>query len=139
DTTPVSEYGEVEMHADGAVTVLSGITPNGQGHETSMAQITAATLHVPVERVTVLHSDTGRVPKGEGTWGSRSLQLAGPSVLRAAGEVVDQGRRVAAHLLEAAPEDVRFEGGRFELAGAPDRALGWADVAAEVGRIAARR
>jgi len=134
DTTPTSEFASVEVHADGSVTVLAGITPNGQGHETSLAQVAAAALQVPFEAVRVVHSDTDAVSKGQGTWGSRSLQVAGPSVLRGAQEVVEQGRQVAAHLLEVSPQDVRFDHGRFAVAGVPDRAVTWTDVAAEVAR-----
>jgi len=136
DETPTSEFASVEVHPDGSVTVLAGITPNGQGHETSLAQVAASALHVPFDAVRVLHSDTDAVSKGQGTWGSRSLQVAGPSVLRGAEEAIEQGRRVAAHLLEVSAEDIRFERGRFEVAGAPDRAVTWPDVAGEVARLA---
>src|SRR4029453_12931773 len=80
-----AEFGAVSVEADGRVVVTSGSVPHGQGHETMWAQIASATLGVPFESVRVVHSDTGRVHHGTGTFGSRSLQLAGSAVLRASG------------------------------------------------------
>lgn len=126
------EFGSAQVHPDGTVTVLAGTSPQGQGHGTAYAQIASTVLGVSLESVRVIESDTGVVPRGMGTMGSRSLQMAGNAVHRACEEVVDQARRVAARLLEAAPEDVvRFDGGRFGVAGVPARALGWAELAAE--------
>ncbi len=127
------EFGSVEIHPNGTATVLTGTTPHGQGHETAWAQIVAGTLGVPFDSVRVVHSDTAAVPRGKGTGGSRSLQIGGSAVLRAGEEVVEQARRVAGHLLEAAPEDVvQFDDGRFGVAGAPDTGLSWADLARAV-------
>jgi carbon-monoxide dehydrogenase large subunit len=126
-----SEFGSVEVHADGTVTVQTGTSPHGQGHATAFAQIAAETLKVPLEAVTVVHSDTGVVPRGEGTMGSRSAQVGGSAVLQASEAVLEKARRVAAHLLEAGPEDVvLFDDGRIGIAGAPDRALSWSELAA---------
>ncbi|HEY5860348.1 MAG TPA: xanthine dehydrogenase family protein molybdopterin-binding subunit, partial [Actinomycetota bacterium] len=75
------EFGAVQVHEDGSITVETGTSPHGQGHETAFAQITSAVLGVPFESITVVHSDTGRVRRGAGTWGSRSLQAGGSSVL----------------------------------------------------------
>src|SRR6266581_2348705 len=80
DGPPASEYGSVEVHADGTVTVATGISPHGQGHETSLAQIAAATLGVPFDAVTVVTSDTGLLPRGEALWGARSQPMTGPAV-----------------------------------------------------------
>jgi carbon-monoxide dehydrogenase large subunit len=124
------ELGAVEVGADGRVTVRVGTSSHGQGHETAFAQLAAGLLEVPIEAVRVLHSDTAEVARGEGTFGSRSLQTAGGSVYEAAETVIDRARRLAAHLLEAAPEDVSLlPGGRFGVAGAPDTALSWAELA----------
>ena len=79
------EFGSVEVDPDGGVTVLTGVTPHGQGHETAFAQIAAAVLGVPFDAVRVVHSDTGVVPRGQGTWGSRSLQAGGSAVVEQAG------------------------------------------------------
>jgi carbon-monoxide dehydrogenase large subunit len=124
------EFGSVEVGADGAVTVLTGISPHGQGHETSLAQIVSGVLQVPFETVRVIHSDTGVVPKGHGTYGSRSLQLGGSAVFERSNEVVAKARRLAAHALEVDEADVVLGESGFHPAGAPDRALTWAEVAA---------
>jgi carbon-monoxide dehydrogenase large subunit len=129
DGPPTSEYGSVEVHPDGTVTVATGISPHGQGHETSLAQIAAGTLGVPFEAVRVVHSDTGLLPRGEGTWGSRSLQMAGPAVLSASQNVVEKARHIVAHLLEVSVEDVVQADGRIGVVGAPERSLTWAEIA----------
>jgi aerobic carbon-monoxide dehydrogenase large subunit len=126
-----SEFGAVDVGPDGSVTVRTGTSPHGQGHATAFAQIVADTLNVPIDRVTVVHSDTALVPRGEGTMGSRSGQVGGSAVLRASEGVLEKARRLAAHLLEAAVEDVVvLEDGRMGIAGAPDRALTWSELAA---------
>jgi carbon-monoxide dehydrogenase large subunit len=130
------EFAEVRVGEDGAVTVLAGTSSHGQGHETAFAQLAAGILAIPIDRVRVVHSDTALVERGEGTWGSRSLQVGGSSVAIRAGEVVERARRLAAELLEADEADV--EGpveGAFRVAGAPVRTLTWA----ELGREASAR
>jgi aerobic carbon-monoxide dehydrogenase large subunit len=123
------EYAAVEIGADGRATVSVGTTPAGHGHETAYAQLTSASLGIPFDDVTVVHSDTGLVARGEGTWGSRSLQIGGSSVFEQAEAVVEKGREVAAALLEVDAADVeRVEGG-FAVVGAPDRIVGWGEVA----------
>ncbi|HYH48431.1 MAG TPA: xanthine dehydrogenase family protein molybdopterin-binding subunit [Acidimicrobiia bacterium] len=127
---PVPEFGSVEVHADGSVTAQTGTSPHGQGHETAFAQIISATLGVPMEKVTLLHSDTAVVPEGQGTYGSRSLQLGGSSILVASEQVLKLARERAADLLEANLDDVvLFDDGRFGVAGTPARSLGWEDLA----------
>ena len=123
------EFASVEVDGDGRALVAIGTSPHGQGHETAFAQIAAAVLGIPFGDVTVVHSDTGRVARGEGTWGSRSLQIGGCSVFEQAEAVVERGREVASALLEVDPEDVeRVERG-FAVRGAPDRSVGWPEVA----------
>ena len=123
------EFASVEVDGDGRALVAVGTSPHGQGHETAFGQIAAAVLGIPFDAVTVVHSDTGRVARGEGTWGSRSLQIGGSSVFEQAEAVVERGCQVASALLEVDPEDVeRVEGG-FAVLGAPDRSVGWAEVA----------
>jgi carbon-monoxide dehydrogenase large subunit len=133
------EFGAVEVASDGTVTVRVGTSPQGQGHETAFAQLTAATLGVPMEAVRVVHSDTGLVPRGEGTYGSRTLQVGGTAVFEAASAVVRKAREIASHVLEVAPEDVvTFGDGRVGVAGAPERSMTWAELAAaaeEPGRL----
>jgi carbon-monoxide dehydrogenase large subunit len=124
------EFAAVEIDADGHATVAVGTTPAGHGHETAFAQLASASLGIPFEEVTVVHSDTGLVARGEGTWGSRSLQVGGSSVYEQAEAVVEKGREVAAALLEVDVADVeRVEGG-FTVVGAPDRGVRWSAVAA---------
>lgn len=125
-----NEFGSVEVHPDGSVTVLTGTSPHGQGHETAWAQIVSDTLGVPLESVTVLHSDTKIVPSGGGTMGSRSAQLGGSAVLTASQAVLEKAKQLAAHLLEAASEDiVVFEDGRLGVAGSPQSGVTWARLA----------
>jgi carbon-monoxide dehydrogenase large subunit len=124
------EFGSVEVGSDGTVTVVSGLTPQGQGHETALAQIAAGMLGVPFDSVRVIHSDTGLVESGQGTWGSRSLQIGGSAVWERSREVLEKARRIAARALEVSEEDVVVHDGRgLGVAGAPDAAVGWAELA----------
>ncbi len=125
------EHASVEIAADGVTTVRVGTSSQGQGHETAFAQVTSGILGVPLERVRVLHSDTAEVPRGEGTFGSRSLQIGGTAVFRAAEQVLEKARLLAAHLLEVAAEDVvGIEDGRFGVVGSPDTSVSLSDLAA---------
>ena len=132
------EFGSVEVHDDGTVSVVTGSVPHGQGHETTWAQIASATLGVPFELVRVVHSDTALVDHGTGTFGSRSTQLAGSAVREAAEVVLDQARALAAELLEASPDDVVvLDDGRVGVAGVPASGRSWAELAAEASRRSA--
>ncbi len=125
------EYGKVTVDDDGGATVAVGTSGHGQGHATSFAMIVADRLGIPMEQVRFVQSDTAAVPRGGGTGGSRSLQLAGSSVLVAADTVLGRAREVVASALEASPEDVVVtDDGRVGIAGVPDRALSWREVAA---------
>jgi aerobic carbon-monoxide dehydrogenase large subunit len=125
-----SELGSARVEANGSVVVTAGTTASGQGHETAYAQLVSSLLDVAIENVTVVQSDTGMVGSGDGTYGSRSLQLGGSALRGACIELVDAARAEAARRLEAAGDDiVRFEGGRFGVKGVPGSALGWADLA----------
>ncbi len=126
------EAGGVEMDADGSVTVRTGSSPHGQGHETSWAQIASEQLGVPAESVRVLHGDTDACPRGIGTFGSRSAPVGGAAVFSNAETVREQARLAAAELLEAAASDIRFENGRFFVTGSPTRGVGWSEIAAFV-------
>jgi carbon-monoxide dehydrogenase large subunit len=124
------EFGAVQVEPSGIVTVFTGTSPHGQGHETAFAQIASGVLGVPFEGVRVVHSDSALVERGEGTWGSRSLQAGGSSVLERSNEVVDRARQIAAHMMEVDTADL--EGpidGMFGVAGAPDKAVSWAELA----------
>jgi aerobic carbon-monoxide dehydrogenase large subunit len=123
------EWGGVQVDPDGTIVVRSGTTSFGQGHETTLAQIAAEQLGVPIEAVRIVQSDTDAVERGLGTVGSRSMQHGGSAVLEAARSVRDKARDLAAHLLEAAPQDVIFVAGTVGVAGVPQRALTWAELA----------
>ncbi|SEG34424.1 carbon-monoxide dehydrogenase large subunit [Thermomonospora echinospora] len=123
------EHASVRVLPSGKVEVVTGSSAHGQGHETAWAQITADRLGVPFEDVRVLHGDTSVSPKGMDTYGSRSLAVGGIALVNACDKVVDKARRVAAHLLEAAEEDLEFTGGRFSVRGVPDQARTIQEVA----------
>jgi carbon-monoxide dehydrogenase large subunit len=126
-----SEFGEVVVEPSGRIVARTGVSPHGQGHETAFAELVAATLGVGADQVAVVHSDTAALPRGDGTMGSRSLQVGGSAVAEAAGRVLELARALAAHLLEAPVEDVAlFPGEGLGVAGAPETALGWAELAA---------
>jgi aerobic carbon-monoxide dehydrogenase large subunit len=125
------EFGSVEVHPDGRVTVVTGTTPTGQGHETAWAQLVAGTLSVDMAAITVVHSDTARVKRGGGTMGSRSLQLGGSAVLAASRRVLEKAIRLASHVLEVDEADVVVApDGGLAISGAPGRRLSWAELAA---------
>src|SRR5712692_1401720 len=122
---PISgqEGTTVRLEPSGAVTVLTGVTDQGQGTRTAFAQIVADELSVPHEAVTVISGDTAMVPYGGGTWASRGMAIGGSATLRAAGLLGERIRRVAATLLEAAPADIEVTDGSVGVRGTPDRAL----------------
>ncbi|ARA93169.1 MAG: xanthine dehydrogenase family protein molybdopterin-binding subunit [Bacteroidetes bacterium] len=122
------ESGGIRVHPTGKVEVFTGTHSHGQGHETTFAQIVAHELGIPLENVEVVHGDTSRVPFGMGTYGSRSLAVGGSAIMRALDKVKDKARKIAAHKLEAAEEDVEFVDGTFRVKGT-DRTIGFGDVA----------
>ncbi len=122
------EYGSVRIDPEGKALVLTGTSPQGQGHHTTWAQIVAHILQVPLEDVTVKHGDTQVVPRGTGTFGSRSAPVGGSAVYRNAEVVRDRAIKIAAHLLEAAIEDMTLEGGRFFVRGSPMRTITWQQI-----------
>jgi carbon-monoxide dehydrogenase large subunit len=124
------EWGSVTIEDDGSVTARVGTSAHGQGHETAFSQILSDTLGVPFENVRVVHSDTNEVKTGMGTAGSRSAQIGGSVLLLAGREVLDQAKRIAAHVLEANPADVVVSDGGLEVAGVPVSRLSWAELAA---------
>jgi carbon-monoxide dehydrogenase large subunit len=124
------ESATVRAHADGTVTVVTGTSPHGQGHETAWSQLVSAELGVAMDRIVVVHGDTATVPVGVGTFGSRSAAVGGTAVHLAASEVGEKARRLAAHLLEAAAADIVINDGRWQVRGAPSRAVTFAEIAA---------
>ena len=124
------EHGAARLEADGSFTVYSGTTPSGQGHETAFAQVASAVLRVPLEHIKVVTSDTGLIASGDGSYGSRSLQLGGSAVRAACVSLVEKARDAAAHRLEASVDDVEMMQGGFRVRGAPSSIVTWADLAA---------
>ncbi|MFZ5549088.1 MAG: xanthine dehydrogenase family protein molybdopterin-binding subunit [Pseudomonadota bacterium] len=122
------EAGEVRVHPTGKVTIFTGSHSHGQGHETTFAQVVADRLGIALEDVEIEHGDTGKILFGMGTYGSRSLAVGGTAIVKALDKVVAKGKKIAAHLLEAADTDIEFEGGQFKVAGT-DKAIPFAQVA----------
>ena len=111
------ECGEVRVHPTGSVTVFTGSHSHGQGHETTFAQVVAARLGLSPEQVDIVHGDTGRVPFGMGTYGSRSISVGGAAIMRALDKIEAKAKKIAAHLMEASDADVDFVGGEFKVKG----------------------
>ncbi|MEZ0578257.1 xanthine dehydrogenase family protein molybdopterin-binding subunit [Nocardioides sp. MH1] len=111
------EHAEIRMLPTGKVEVITGTSPHGQGHETAWSQIVADRLGVPFEDVEVLHGDTQVSVRGLDTYGSRSLVVGGEALVLAADKVVERAKPIAAHLLEASPDDLEFTGGRLQVRG----------------------
>jgi len=122
------ESAAVRVHPTGSVSVLTGSHSHGQGHETTFSQLVADTLGIPIDSVEIVHGDTAKIPYGMGTYGSRSLAVGGTAIVKAMDKVVAKGRKIAAHLLEAAEADVEFKDGKFSVAGT-DRSKTLGEVA----------
>lgn len=122
------ESAEVRVHPTGSVTVFTGAHQHGQGHETTFAQLVADGLGVDVNNVEVVHGDTDRIQFGMGTYGSRSLAVGGSAIVKAMDKIVDKGKKIAAHLLEASVDDIEFDAGTFRVSGT-DKELGIGDIA----------
>ena len=125
----VWESALVRVHPTGKVTVYSGASGHGQGHETTFAQVAAAEFGIPIEDVEVVESDTAQVQQGTGTFGSRSAVVGGTAIHMSATKIKDKARRIAAHMLEAAPEDVVYEDGKLFVQGAPAEAKTFQEIA----------
>jgi aerobic carbon-monoxide dehydrogenase large subunit len=125
------ESAQVRVHPTGSVTVYTGTSPHGQGHETGFAQIVADRLGVTPDVVEVIHGDTNTGPFGKNTYGSRSLAVGGEAMARAAERVQDKAKRIVAHKLEAAPQDIEIADGKFQVRGSPGKSMTLAEVAGE--------
>ena len=123
------ESGTVRVERTGEITVLTGSSSHGQGHETSWAQIAAELMKTSMDHVTVLHGDTYVSQQGTGTFGSRSAVVGGGALAIAAERVIEKGQRIAAHLVEAAPEDMVQTDGGFAVKGVPDKKISWRQIA----------
>jgi len=132
-TAPVGlhiEWGACEVNADGSATVFAGTSVHGQGHRTAFAMLASDVLGIPMDKITLVNSDTARVPHGSGTLGSRSLQTAGSAIHVASEGVLERGKQIAAHMLEASPADIVVGDGGLQVAGVPSNAVSWAQLAA---------
>ncbi|WP_454730904.1 MULTISPECIES: xanthine dehydrogenase family protein molybdopterin-binding subunit [Cupriavidus] len=122
------EVGEIRVHPTGTVTVFTGSHSHGQGHETTFAQVVADRLGIALDAVEVVHGDTGRVPFGMGTYGSRSLAVGGSAIMKALDKIEAKAKKIAAHLLEASDADIEFKDGVFSVAGT-DRSKTFGEIA----------
>lgn len=129
------ETGRLDVHGDGTATVYTGSSAHGQGHHTTWAMLVESELGIPMADVTVIHGDTDLIPMGVGTYASRSLQLGGVAVQKAAVDVKDQARLVAAAMMEASEADLELdtERGLWHVRGDPATAKTWAEVASHAG------
>jgi carbon-monoxide dehydrogenase large subunit len=125
------ENAKIEVHDDGTATIYTGTSPHGQGHDTSWSMIASARTGIPIDKFNLVWGDTDLVPRGDGTMGSRSLQQGGSAVNKAAIELVEAAKPLAAKALEAAEEDIELdlESGTFHVRGTPAVSKTWADLA----------
>ncbi|MGH8688284.1 MAG: xanthine dehydrogenase family protein molybdopterin-binding subunit [Burkholderiales bacterium] len=111
------EAGEIRVHPTGSVTVFTGSHSHGQGHETTFAQVVADRLGMAIENVDIVHGDTSRILFGMGTYGSRSIAVGGTAIVKALDKIIAKGKKIAAHMLEAAEGDIEYASGVFKVAG----------------------
>jgi aerobic carbon-monoxide dehydrogenase large subunit len=123
------ESATIRLTATGKVEVAIGTMPHGQGQETTFAQIVADDLGVAIEDIEFTYGDTALVSRGMDSYGSRSLAIGGVAVHRACGKIVEKARKIAAHELEVAEEDLEYEAGTFSVKGVPDKAKTIGDLA----------
>jgi carbon-monoxide dehydrogenase large subunit len=123
------ESATVRIYATGKVNVFVGVSPHGQGEETTFAQIVADEIGVPVEDVEVIHGDTDNTPMGWGTYGSRTTVVGGGAVALTSRKIKDKAKIIAAHLLEAAEADIEYQDGKFFVRGSPDQSKSIQDIA----------
>ena len=123
------ESGTVRVHPTGGVTVYTGSHSHGQGHETTFSQLVADELGIPMEQIEIIHGDTGQIPFGMGTYGSRSASVGGTALLMSLNKIKEKGKKIAAHLMEASPNDVEYANGQFQVKGFPGKAVPFGQVA----------
>ena len=121
------EAANIRVEPTGSVTLFTGSHSHGQGHETTFAQLIADDLGIPLENVEIVHGDTGKVPFGMGTYGSRSLAVGGSAIVKSLEKIKEKGTKIAAHLLEASAEDLDFSDGKWTVKGT-DKSVAFGDV-----------
>jgi aerobic carbon-monoxide dehydrogenase large subunit len=127
--TGLYESARVRVEQTGTVMVYTGSSPHGQGEETTFAQIVAEEFSIPVENVLIMHGDTDSTPEGRGTYGSRSTAVGGSAVYYATQRLKEKMKQIASNMLEASASDVTLEDGKFSVAGSPQKAVTFAEVA----------
>jgi carbon-monoxide dehydrogenase large subunit len=120
---------EIRVHPTGSATARIGVQTQGQGHETTFAQIIAEELGIPMEQVTIEYGDTDTAPYGLGTYASRSTPVAGAATAMASRKIRDKAKKIAAHLLEANEDDLEWTNGRFSVRGSPEQAKTIGEIA----------
>jgi carbon-monoxide dehydrogenase large subunit len=125
---PSKEMGGIRFEPDGTVTIITGTLDYGQGHAAPFAQVLSEKLGIPFERIRLLQGDSDELLAGGGTGGSKSIMHSGTAIVEAAGKVIEQGKQIASHVLEAAVSDIEFAQGRFVIAGT-DRSVGIMELA----------
>jgi carbon-monoxide dehydrogenase large subunit len=128
---PSKEMGGIRFEPDGTVTIITGTLDYGQGHASPFAQVLVDRLGIPFEQIKLMQGDSDELIAGGGTGGSRSIMASGTAIAEASALVIEKGRRLAGHVLEAAAEDIEFSAGRFRIAGT-DRGIDILDLAARI-------
>ncbi|MFL5726406.1 MAG: xanthine dehydrogenase family protein molybdopterin-binding subunit [Chloroflexota bacterium] len=123
------ESANIRVHLTGKTVVTVGTQPQGQGHETTYAQVVSSELGIPMDDIVVQHSDTLGTPFGYGSYGSRTSSVGMTAAIKAAGKIKDKARRYAAHMLEASPDDIEVDGSEYRVKGSPDRKHTLAEIA----------
>jgi aerobic carbon-monoxide dehydrogenase large subunit len=130
---PAKEMGGIIFEPDGGVTLLTGTMDFGMGHASPFAQVLSEKLGIPFDRIRLVQGDSDRLVLGGGSGGSKSIMSSGTAIVEAAAKVIEQGRQIASHVLEAAAADIEFKDGTFVIAGT-DRAIGIMDLADTIHR-----
>ena len=125
---PSKELAAISFDADGTVTITTGTLDFGMGHATPFAQVLSEQLGVPFEKIRLVQGDSDKLVMGGGSGGSKSLMHSGTAIVEAAAKVIEKGKEIASHVLEAAPSDIEFKQGRFVIAGT-DRAISIMELA----------
>ena len=125
------EWGSVKIELSGKVTIATGVTPHGQGQETSFAQIAADHLSIPIEDITIYRGDTATSHFGRDTYGSRATALGGTAIVLSIDKIIDKGKAIAALLLKSKPKKIEFKRGKFYVKGRSRDARGWSEIASE--------
>jgi carbon-monoxide dehydrogenase large subunit len=129
---PSKELGGIVFEPDGGITLLTGTMDFGMGHATPFAQVLSEKLGVPFEKIRLVQGDSDQLPMGGGSGGSKSLMHTGTAIVEAAVKVIDQGKQIASHVLEASAADIEYKNGRFVIAGT-DQSIGIMELAEKIG------